>query len=88
MSNLCQVIGAFFNFIGKTAILKLQKNQASIEHMLDKCLIGHDDKMTRFRRYKNLQYLPHHQISHLHLRNNPYREGHPRSYGECPRMSS
>ena len=28
----------------------------------------------------------HHQ-THLHLENNPYPAGHPRSYGECPRMS-
>ena len=50
--------------------------------MLDKLLSGDNDKTTRFRRYKNLLLRPHHQISHLHLRNNPYPEGHPRSCGE------
>lgn len=41
----------------------------------------------RFRRYKNLQHQPRHQTGHPHLENNPYREGHPRSCGECPWMS-
>ncbi len=55
--------------------------------MSDKLPTLYDDKMTWTRRYKNLPHQPRHQRSHLHLRNNPYREGHPRSCGECPRMS-
>ena len=64
-----------------------EKGQEFTEHMLDKLLSGHDNKTIQIRRYKNLQHQPRHQISHLHLRNNPYREGHPRSCGECPQMS-
>ena len=55
--------------------------------MLDKLLLEQEDKTTRVRRYKNLLRQPRHQTDHLHLKNNPYREDHPRSYGECPRMS-
>lgn len=48
--------------------------------MSDELLVGYDDKTMLFRRYKNLQHRLRHQISRLHLRNNPYREGHPRSF--------
>ncbi len=75
-----------FYFIGNSEFWKHKKEQEFTEHMLDKLLSGDNDKTTRFRRYKNLPLQPHHQISHLHLRNNPYPEGHPRSCGECPRM--
>ena len=66
---------------------QLQKEQEFTKQMSDKLLPEYDNKTTRFRRYKNLPRQPRHQISHLRLRNNPYREGHPSSCGECPRMS-
>ena len=58
-------------FIGNSEFWKHKKEQEFTEHMLDKLLSGNNDKTTRFRRYKNLPLQPHHQISHLHLRNNP-----------------
>ena len=67
--------------------MKRKKEQGFIEHMLDESLFGNDDKTTRFRRYKNLLRQPRHQTSRLHLRNNPYPEGHFRSYGECRQKS-
>ena len=76
-----------FYFIGNSEFWKHKKEQEFTEHMLDKLLSGDNDKTTRFRRYKNLPLQSHHQISHLHLRNNPYPEGHPRSCSECPRMT-
>lgn len=33
------------------------------------------------------EHMPDKLLRHLHLRNNPYREVHPRSYGECPGMT-
>lgn len=74
----------FFNFIGKFDFKGQKKEQEFAERMLDKLLSGYDDETTRLRRYKNLPRQPRHQISRLHLRNNPYPEGHPRSYCECP----
>ena len=74
-------------FIGNSDFGRVIKEQQFTEHMLDKLLFGYGDKTTQLRRYKNLQRQPRHQISRLHLRNNPYLEGHPRSCGECPRMS-
>ena len=71
----------------KLRFLRREKEQEFTKHMLDKLLSGNNDRTTRFRRYKNLPLQPRHQISRLHLRNNPYQEGHPRSCGVCPRMS-
>ena len=78
----------FFCFIGNSEFWKHKKEQEFTEHMLDKILSGNNDKTTRFRRYKNLPRQPRHQISRIRLRNNPCPEGHPRSCGGCPRMSS
>ena len=65
-----------------------KKERMFIEHTLDKHAFGYDNKtFGRIRRYRNLLRQNHRQMDHLHLRNNPYPEDHPRSYGECPRMS-
>ncbi len=49
--------------------------------MLDKLLFWNNNETTRLRRYKNLLHQPRHQISRLHLRNNPYREAPNVFYG-------
>ena len=87
LHTTCCLYADFCTFIGNCDFWRDKKEQEFIEHTLDKLLYGYDDKMTWLRRYKNLLHPPHHQICHLHLRNNPYQEGHPRSCGECPRMS-
>lgn len=67
---------------------EIQKEQEFTKRMSDKLLPEYDNKTTRFRRYKNLPRQPRHQINRPRLRNNPCPEVHPRSCGECPRMSS
>ena len=49
----------------------MEKKDKSLPNILDKLLSGYDDETTRLRRYKNLPRQPRHQISRLHLRNNP-----------------
>ena len=78
----------FLYFIGNSDLLRCKKKHMSIEHMLDRTVFQeHKTDGQGFRRYKSLLLQNRHQMGHPHLRNNPYREGHPRSCGECPRMS-
>ena len=78
----------FFYFIGNSDLLRRKKKHMFIEHMLDRTVFQeHKTDGQGFRRYKSLLLQNRHQMGHPHLRNNPYREGHPRSCGECPRMS-
>ena len=79
---------ALFYFIGNSAVLWHKEQRMFIEHTLDRYVFkGHKTDGQGFRRYKNLPLQNRRQMGHLHLRNNPYQEGHPRSCGECPRMS-
>ena len=71
-------------FIGNFDFKKQKEEQEFTGRMFDKLSFGYDDETTRLRRYKNLPRQPRHQISRLHLRNNPYPEGHPHSYCKCP----
>lgn len=57
--------------IGIPILRNRKKGQEFTEYMLDKLLSGYDNETTRLRRYKNLPRQPRHQISRLHLRNNP-----------------
>ena len=78
----------FFCFIGNSDLLRRKKKHMFTEHMLDRTVFQeHKTDGQGFRRYKSLLLQNRHQMGHPHLRNNPYREGHPRSCGECPRMS-
>lgn len=47
----------------------------------------HNLKTKRFRKDKILLRRIRHRQSRLHLGNNPYQEGHRRSYRECPLMT-
>lgn len=76
------------NFIGNSDLLRCKKKHMFIEHMLDRTVFQeHKTDGQGFRRYKSLLLQNRHQMGCLHLRNNPYREGHPFAYGECPRMT-
>ena len=78
----------FFLLYRKFRFLDKGEKALLIEHMLNQQGNGHDNRtMVRFRRYKNLLLQTNRQKGRLHSENNPYPEGHPRSYGECPRMS-
>ena len=86
--NSCRRIGkAVFLLYRKFRFLDKGEKALLIEHLLNQQGNGHDNRtMVRFRRYKNLLLQTNRQKGRLHSENNPYPEGHPRSYGECPRM--
>lgn len=54
--------------------VKATKEQEFMECTFDKLLSGYGNKTIQLRRDKNLPHHLHYQISHLHLRNNSYRE--------------
>ena len=78
-----------FDFIGKTVPLYKAKVGIEMETKNSPPKDGHGKQTTGVKRDKNL-LLPnrHHPDPQIRGENNPYPEGHPRSYGECPRMSS
>lgn len=86
ISMICCV--TFFYFIGNSDLLTHKEKHMFTEHMLDRYVFQvFKTDGQGFRKYKNLPLQNRRQMGHLHLRNNPYQEGHPRSCGECPRMS-